>query len=147
MPAWVVVTPPVMPHPDCKPSLSQTVSTKHTKVWRHLEHISEIQDEDDEDEDMPIHLEPPLINPYEALSSFSHFIVQPKATLSADTALSGPVILPSRGGQPPNVPHPEPTMGYGVFKKKYTELQIAGLLDGSGIWVQDEAENYLDPEP
>lgn len=104
-------------------------------------------DEEDEEDETPIHLEPPAINADDALKEpFTKFIVQRKIPLDADTALSGPVVLPSVSGQLPKIPILEPTMGYKVFKKKYTQLEIAGLLDGSGIWLQDEEENYMDPE-
>ena len=135
------------------------MNLRHNKRWMRFRGVSgrlqtDEDDEEDEEEETPIHLKQPSIDPYDTITStkpFMDFIVRPKAPLNAYTALSGPVVLPPIAGQAPNFPTPRATLGYEVFKKKYTELQIAGLLDGSGIWVQDvieeeEVEDYLNPQ-
>ncbi|CAL1701809.1 unnamed protein product [Somion occarium] len=139
IPSWKVTSPLVNPNCKYTPSQSQpTASQGKRHIWKHMQHVTEMPEEDEEEE--PLHTTVAPIEPYLS-TPFTQYIIQPTNPLDKDTSLSCHAPLPPASISPPPSPPPIPTMGYSIFTAKYEQLELAGLLDGSGVWVQDPVDH------
>ena len=163
--SWTPKTPPRRSLPPLPPEpvplytlLCPPIREKHRKDastasqaarrgrWKRMSsRAAPLEESEDEDESMPL----PDLDTQESTARYRDVGIECvewvvyKSPPEPNLQLSRPqpIIIPPLQEKPP-----PPSIGYGAFAERFAQLELAGIIDGSGQWPQEDSEKEGEPD-